>query len=89
MAFGGSLNHADDVISEINMVPLIDVMLVLLIIFHPHRAGADPLDQSRSPTRRQPAQPHQTGNGESLGHGGRRRSLERRSGGRGATGRSP
>lgn len=33
MAFGGSLNHADDVISEINMVPLIDVMLVMLIIF--------------------------------------------------------
>lgn len=33
MAFGGSLNHADDVVSEINMVPLIDVMLVMLIIF--------------------------------------------------------
>ncbi len=33
MAFGGSLNHDDDVVSEINMVPLIDVMLVMLIIF--------------------------------------------------------
>jgi biopolymer transport protein ExbD len=33
MAFGGSLNDSDDVVSDINMVPLIDVMLVLLIIF--------------------------------------------------------
>lgn len=33
MAFGGSLNDNDDVVSEINMVPLIDVMLVMLIIF--------------------------------------------------------
>lgn len=33
MAFGGSLNDGDDMVSEINMVPLIDIMLVLLIIF--------------------------------------------------------
>jgi biopolymer transport protein ExbD len=34
MAFGGDLNGgSDDVVSDINMVPLIDVMLVLLIIF--------------------------------------------------------
>ena len=33
MAFGGTLENADDVVSDINMVPLIDVMLVLLIIF--------------------------------------------------------
>lgn len=33
MAFGGNLNNDDDVVSDINMVPLIDVMLVLLIIF--------------------------------------------------------
>lgn len=33
MAFGGSLNDSDEVVSEINMVPLIDVMLVMLIIF--------------------------------------------------------
>ncbi|MGC4062023.1 MAG: biopolymer transporter ExbD [Aquabacterium sp.] len=33
MAFGSSLDDNDDVVSDINMVPLIDVMLVLLIIF--------------------------------------------------------
>lgn len=33
MAFGNGLDNADDVVSDINMVPLIDVMLVLLIIF--------------------------------------------------------
>jgi biopolymer transport protein ExbD len=33
MAFGGNLNDSDDVVSDINMVPLIDVMLVMLIIF--------------------------------------------------------
>lgn len=33
MAFGGGLANDDDVVSDINMVPLIDVMLVLLIIF--------------------------------------------------------
>jgi biopolymer transport protein ExbD len=33
MAFGNKLDDSDDVVSEINMVPLIDVMLVLLIIF--------------------------------------------------------
>jgi len=33
MAFGGSLNDNSDMVSDINMVPLIDVMLVLLIIF--------------------------------------------------------
>jgi biopolymer transport protein ExbD len=33
MAFGGNLNDNDDVVSDINMVPLIDVMLVMLIIF--------------------------------------------------------
>ena len=34
MAFGGGLeSSSDDVVSDINMVPLIDVMMVLLIIF--------------------------------------------------------
>jgi biopolymer transport protein ExbD len=33
MAFGGGLDDGDDVVSEINMTPLVDVMLVLLIIF--------------------------------------------------------
>jgi biopolymer transport protein ExbD len=34
MAFGSGLNSSsDDVVSDINMVPLIDVMMVLLIIF--------------------------------------------------------
>jgi len=33
MAFGSGLDNSDDVVSDINMVPLIDVMLVLLIIF--------------------------------------------------------
>lgn len=33
MAFGGGLEDSDDVVSEINMTPLVDVMLVLLIIF--------------------------------------------------------
>lgn len=33
MAFGGDLGESDEPMSEINMVPMIDVMLVLLIIF--------------------------------------------------------
>ncbi|MCC2636818.1 MAG: biopolymer transporter ExbD [Moraxellaceae bacterium] len=33
MSFGGGLEDEDDVVSEINMTPLVDVMLVLLIIF--------------------------------------------------------
>jgi len=33
MAFGGKLDDDDEVMSEINMTPLVDVMLVLLIIF--------------------------------------------------------
>lgn len=33
MSFGGGLDNNDDVVSEINMTPLVDVMLVLLIIF--------------------------------------------------------
>jgi len=33
MAFGGGLDNGDDMVSEINMTPLVDVMLVLLIIF--------------------------------------------------------
>ncbi|MFA5631822.1 MAG: biopolymer transporter ExbD [Porticoccaceae bacterium] len=33
MAFGGGLDDDNEVMSEINMVPLIDIMLVLLIIF--------------------------------------------------------
>jgi len=32
MAFGGGFDDVDDVVSEINMTPLVDVMLVLLII---------------------------------------------------------
>ncbi len=33
MAFGGEFDNGDEVMSEINMTPLVDVMLVLLIIF--------------------------------------------------------
>ncbi|MEN0037863.1 MAG: biopolymer transporter ExbD [Cellvibrio sp.] len=33
MAFGGGLDDDVDVMNEINMTPLVDVMLVLLIIF--------------------------------------------------------
>ncbi|WP_419570759.1 ExbD/TolR family protein [Rheinheimera sp.] len=33
MAFGGGFDNDDEVMSEINMTPLVDVMLVLLIIF--------------------------------------------------------
>ena len=33
MAFGNGLNDNEEVMSEINMTPLVDVMLVLLIIF--------------------------------------------------------
>tara|TARA_R110002072_G_scaffold124794_2_gene260362 strand:+ start:1585 stop:1995 length:411 start_codon:yes stop_codon:yes gene_type:complete len=33
MAFGNSFDNDDAVMSEINMTPLVDVMLVLLIIF--------------------------------------------------------
>ena len=33
MAFGGGLSDNEEVMSEINMTPLVDVMLVLLIIF--------------------------------------------------------
>ncbi len=33
MAFGGGLDDDSDVMNEINMTPLVDVMLVLLVIF--------------------------------------------------------
>lgn len=33
MSFGGGLDDDNEVMSEINMTPLVDVMLVLLIIF--------------------------------------------------------
>ncbi len=33
MSFGGDLDDDNEVVSEINMTPLVDVMLVLLIIF--------------------------------------------------------
>jgi biopolymer transport protein ExbD len=33
MAFGNGLEDNEDIMSEINMTPLVDVMLVLLIIF--------------------------------------------------------
>ncbi|MES2354253.1 MAG: biopolymer transporter ExbD [Pseudomonadota bacterium] len=33
MAFGGNIDDDSEVMSEINMTPLVDVMLVLLIIF--------------------------------------------------------
>jgi biopolymer transport protein ExbD len=33
MSFGSGLEPSDDMVSEINMTPLVDVMLVLLIIF--------------------------------------------------------
>ncbi len=33
MAFGGGLENDDEVMKEINVTPLVDVMLVLLIIF--------------------------------------------------------
>ncbi len=33
MAFGEGFKDSEDVMSEINMIPLVDIMLVLLIIF--------------------------------------------------------
>ena len=33
MAFGGGLDGDDEIVGDINMVPMIDIMLVLLIIF--------------------------------------------------------
>ncbi len=33
MSFGGGLDNDDGMVSDINMVPLIDIMLVLLIVF--------------------------------------------------------
>ncbi|RPH45653.1 MAG: biopolymer transporter ExbD [Burkholderiales bacterium] len=33
MSFGGKLEGDDEIVGEINMVPMIDIMLVLLIIF--------------------------------------------------------
>ncbi len=33
MSFGGRLEGDDEIVGEINMVPMIDIMLVLLIIF--------------------------------------------------------
>ncbi len=33
MSFGGDLDNNDEIMNEINMTPLVDVMLVLLIIF--------------------------------------------------------
>jgi Biopolymer transport protein len=51
MAFGGGLEDQDDVVSEINMTPLVDVMLVLLIIFivtMPVLTHSVPLDLPRA-----------------------------------------
>ena len=33
MAFGGKFDDRDDVASDINVTPMVDVMLVLLVIF--------------------------------------------------------
>ena len=33
MAFDNGLDTSDEIMSEINMTPLVDVMLVLLVIF--------------------------------------------------------
>ncbi|HET8693647.1 MAG TPA: biopolymer transporter ExbD [Aquabacterium sp.] len=60
MAFHHSLDRQDDVVSEINMVPLIDVMLVLLIIFilaMPVMTHTVPLDLPRAPPSPQVARP--------------------------------
>jgi biopolymer transport protein ExbD len=60
MAFGGSLDEADEVLSEINMVPLIDVVLVMLIIFMvtvpvlTHSVKLDLPRASNSPNRVKP-----------------------------------
>lgn len=51
MAFGGGLEDQEDVLNEINMTPLVDVMLVLLIIFivtMPVLTHSLPLDLPRS-----------------------------------------
>jgi biopolymer transport protein ExbD len=56
MAFGGGLEDQDDVVSEINMTPLVDVMLVLLIIFiitMPVLTHSVELDLPRSETEAQ------------------------------------
>ncbi len=61
MAFGGGLNDQEDVMSEINVTPLVDVMLVLLVIFIltvpvlTHSVGVDlpqtqPLETAVDPT---------------------------------------
>lgn len=51
MAFGGGLDDQEEVLNEINMTPLVDVMLVLLIIFivtMPVLTHSLPLDLPRS-----------------------------------------
>ncbi|NBW78249.1 MAG: biopolymer transporter ExbD [Betaproteobacteria bacterium] len=61
MAFLSSSSE-DEVMNEINMTPLIDVMLVLLIVFIMavpaiHGAVALTLPKVNSPTRQQPSEP--------------------------------
>jgi biopolymer transport protein ExbD len=60
MAFGGDFDNQDEVMSEINMTPLVDVMLVLLIIFIitvpvlTHSVEVDLPRASNSPTETEP-----------------------------------
>lgn len=72
MAFGGDFEHNDEVMSEINMTPLVDVMLVLLIIFIitvpvlTHSVNVDLPRASNQPTELKPqtVQLAVTANGE-------------------------
>ncbi len=60
MAFGSGLDNGDDVVSDINMVPLIDVMMVLLIIFIitvPVLTHSVKLDLPRADNTPQPIKP--------------------------------
>ena len=60
MAFGGKLDDDNEMMSEINMTPLVDVMLVLLIIFIitvPVLTHSVQLDLPRAPNKENVVKP--------------------------------
>lgn len=62
MAFSENLDNENDVVSEINMTPLVDVMLVLLIIFIitiPVINHAVKIDLPKAQSQPSPAKPEQ------------------------------